>query len=156
MTTMTAFHKDYKTNLLLVDDDPSMVRLLAKIIDRSFGDEIEIQSLTDPTKALAILQKDLIDILITDVEMPGADGLELLRCAKRRNSLTQILFITGHSSLDTLSDALELGATDYLLKPLDPAELIELLGQAKKRVQHWRQVLAGTYSARRNQVPAVC
>jgi YesN/AraC family two-component response regulator len=47
-----------------------------------------------------------------------------------------------------------LGATDYLLKPLDQAELVELLEQAQKRVQRWRQALAGTFNARGDRVPA--
>jgi two-component system, response regulator YesN len=145
---------DAKTKLLLVDDDPSMVRLLARVIDRSFGEEIELQSLTDPIEARSAMERDLIDILVTDLKMPGSSGLSLLRCAKRRNALTQVLFITAHSSLDALSDALELGATDYLLKPLDQAELVELLGQAQKRVRRWRQALAGTFAARGNRVPA--
>ena len=149
----SAFQEKHKTRLLLVDDDPSMVRLLAKIIDRSFGDDIEMQSLTDPTKARDAIERNIIDILVTDLEMPGTNGLGLLRCAKRTNALTQVLFITGHSSLDALSDALELGATDYLLKPLDQAELVELLAQAQKRVRRWRQALAGTFNARGNRVP---
>jgi DNA-binding NtrC family response regulator len=144
---------DTNTKLLLVDDDPSMVRLLSKIIDRTFGDQMELQSLTDPTKARDTIERDLIDILVTDLEMPGTNGLGLLRCAKRTNALTQVLFMTGHSSLDALSDALEMGATDYLLKPLDQAELVELLDQAQKRVQRWRQALAGTFNAGRKRVP---
>lgn len=145
---------DKKTKLLLVDDDPSMVRLLSRVVDRSFGEEIEMQSLTDPTTARDAIERDLIDILVTDLEMPGINGLGLLRCAKRKNALTQVLFITGKSSLDALSDALELGATDYLLKPLDQAELVELLEQAQKRVRRWRQALAGTFDARALRVPA--
>jgi PleD family two-component response regulator len=154
-TIMTAaLHKNYKTKLLVVDDDPVMVRLLAKVIERSFGHEMEMQSLTDGTKACDAIEKTLFDILVTDMEMPGTNGLGLLRCAKRTNALTQVFFITGHSSLDALSDALELGATDYLLKPLDQAELVELLERAQKRIQRWRQALAGTFTARGNRAPA--
>ena len=143
-----------KTRLLLVDDDPSMVRLLDKVIGHSFGEEIELNSLTDPTRARDALEKDLIDILVTDLEMPGTNGLGLLRCAKRKNALTQVLFITGHSSVDALSDALELGATDYLLKHLDQDELIEILQQAQKRVRRWRRALAGTINMHETRVPA--
>ncbi len=143
-----------KTKLLLVDDDPSMVRLLAKVIDRCFGEQIELQCLTDSAKARETIENDLIGILLTDLEMPGTNGLSLLRCAKRRNALTQVLFITGHSSLEALSDALELGATDYLLKPLDQAELVEILGQAQKRLRRWQEALAGTFHTRQDRVPA--
>ena len=86
--------------------------------------------------------------------MPGTNGLGILRCARAGTPSPRSFFITGHSSLDALSDALELGATDYLLKPLDQAELVELLEQAQKRVQRWRHALAGTFNARGHQVPA--
>ncbi len=135
------------TKLLLVDDDPSMVRLLNKIIERQFADEMELTCLTDPKEARRQIEGQLFDILITDLEMPGVNGLELLRCAKRRNPCTQVLFMTGRSTLDSLTDALELGATDYLLKPLDQSQLIKLVGDAQERLLRWQEALAGTLNA---------
>ena len=132
------------TTLLLVDDEPSVVRLLGKIIEQQFGDDIELLSSTDPKAARQQIEERIVDILITDLEMPGINGLELLRCAKRKNASSQVLFITGHSTLDALTDAMELGATDYLLKPLDEAELIRLIEDAQERLLRWRKALAGT------------
>ena len=134
------------TKLLLVDDDPSMVRLLNRIIERKFKGDIELTSLSDPTEARGQIGRQLFDILITDLEMPGVSGLELLRCVKRRNPCTQVLLMTGHTTLDALNDALELGATDYLLKPLDQGLLITLIEDAQKRLLRWREALAGTLS----------
>lgn len=132
------------TKLLLVDDDPGVVRLLGEIIASQFGDTIELTSCTDPKEARQQIEERIVDVLITDLEMPGINGLELLRCAKRKNVCTQVLFITGHSTLDALTDAMELGATDYLLKPLDEAELIRLIEDAQERLLRWRKALAGT------------
>jgi len=140
---------NHLTRLLLIDDDPSMVRLLTRIIDRSFGDRMELHSLTDPKDARRWIEQNLPDILVTDLEMPGVSGLELLRCAKRKNPCAQVLFVTGHSTLEALTDALELGATDYLLKPVDQAEVIALVEDAEKRLRRWREALAGTVAARR-------
>lgn len=134
------------TKLLLVDDDPSMVRLLNRIIERKFKDDIELTCLSDPAEARGQIGRQLFDILITDLEMPGVSGLELLRCVKRRNPCTQVLLMTGHSTLDALNDALELGATDYLLKPLDQGLLIKLIEDAQERLLRWREALAGTLS----------
>ena len=142
------------TTLLLVDDDPCMMRLLAKIIERSFGNRMHLHSLTDPKEARQWIEQNLIDILVTDLEMPGVNGLELLRCAKRKNPCAQVLFVTGHSTLEALTDALELGATDYLLKPLDQTELIELIEDAEKRLRRWRQALSGTATAKREVLVA--
>jgi DNA-binding NtrC family response regulator len=146
---------DHSTKLLLVDDDPSMVRLLAKIIDRSFGSRMELYSLTDPTEARQWLEHNLVDILVTDLEMPGVDGLELLCWARRKNPCAQVLFVTGHSTLNALTDALELGATDYLLKPVDQAQLITLVEDAEKRLRRWREALAGTVADRHGLQAAV-
>jgi len=140
--------------LLLVDDDPSIVRLLAAIIEKSCGGDLAIETLTDPSKARERIIERGVDILLTDLEMPGVNGLELLRCAKKRNACTQVLFFTGHSSHEALLEALELGATDYLLKPVDQDELLELISQAFSRQKRWHLALAETWRQRRKE-PAV-
>jgi two-component system response regulator YesN len=139
--------------LLLVDDDPSMVRLLAKIIDRSFGNRMRLHCLSDAEAARQWIEQNLVDILVTDLEMPGVNGLELLRGTKRKNPCAQVLFITGNSTLEALTGALELGATDYLLKPLDQTELVALIEDAERRLWRWREALAGTVAAR-HEAPA--
>ncbi len=141
-------------NLLVVDDDPSMVRLLTKIIERELEGEVELTSLVDPKEARQWIESNVVDIMVTDLEMPGIDGLELLRCAKHKNPCTQVLFMTGHSTLGALSNALESGATDYLLKPLDQAEFIELVSDALRRQRRWKEALAGTMAARRKSQAA--
>ncbi len=133
------------TKLLVIDDDPSMVRLLESILTESLKDCVEIESLTDPEQARQRILESSIDILLTDLEMPGINGLELLRCAKRRNAFTQVLFLTGHSTRSALLDAMELGATDYILKPVNKDELLELVSQAHSRRQRWIRALAGTW-----------
>ncbi|NOY30186.1 MAG: response regulator [Planctomycetes bacterium] len=137
------------STLLLVDDDPSIVRLLSTVLEREYGDEITIESLTDPLEARARIIEGGVDILVTDLEMPGIDGLELLRCAKQRSACTQVLFFTGHSSREALLEALELGATDYLIKPVDQGQLLELISQALGRQRRWNLALAETWRQRR-------
>jgi len=140
------------SKLLLIDDDPSMVRLLTQMIEGACGVDVELESLTDPAAARARIDQGGIDILLTDLEMPGVNGLELLRCAKRRNACTQVLFLTGHSSQEALLDALELGATDYLLKPVDQGQLLDLIRQAHQRRLRWQKALVGTWRQRKNAV----
>ena len=139
---------NHETTILVIDDDPSMVRLLTKIIERSFGNGVRLHSLTDPNEACQWIERNLVDILVTDLEMPSINGLELLRWAKRRNPFSQVFFVTGHSTLESVVDAMEFGATDYLLKPLDQAELVALIEDAERRLRRWRQALAGTVRGR--------
>ena len=56
--------------------------------------------------------------------------------------------MTGHSSLDALTDAMDLGASDYLLKPLDPSEVEEVIAGILRRLSRWRLALAGTLASR--------
>lgn len=137
------------TTLLMVDDDASLVRLLSKLIERSCGESIRLEALTDPVAALMRIEEGGVDILLSDLEMPGIDGLELLRSAKQRNAFTQVLFITGQSTQERLIDALELGATDYLLKPIDHEQLVELIHQSQSRQQRWKHALASTWQQRK-------
>ena len=142
------------TNLLIIDDDQSMVRLLGTLIQRALGDEITVETLTDPSDALSYLDQGGVDILLTDLDMPGISGLELMHAAKRRNNTTQVLFMTGESSGDALLQALEGGATDYLLKPVDHDLLVDLLRQAHQRHGRWRKALVDTLRQRREKKPA--
>ena len=141
--------------LLMVDDDPSMVRLVARVVERNFRTELNIESLTDPAEARARIERGGISILLTDLDMPEINGLDLLRSAKARNACTQVLFLTGHSSHSALLAALELGASDYLLKPVDRQELIDLVGQALARHHRWQKaILMGATSIGKSRTQA--
>ena len=63
--------------------------------------------------------------------------------------------MTGHSTLDALADALELGAADYLLKPLDKSKLVEIISHAQRRRRRWQEALAGTLAAKHRHTPAL-
>jgi DNA-binding NtrC family response regulator len=133
--------------VLLVDDDPSMLHFLKEILLDGLSEELQIRTACDPKEARRCLETDIVDLLVTDLEMPGVNGLELLRCAKRRNAWTQVLLVTGHSNLDSLVDAMELGAIDYLLKPVNVRELKEAAQSCYRRYSRWQEALAGTLAA---------
>jgi DNA-binding NtrC family response regulator len=142
MTTNSPMH------VLLVDDDPSILKLLESFLQADFREEVHIHAASEPTEARWRLESEVVDLLITDLEMPGVSGLELLRCAKRANVWTQVLLITGHSNVRALMDAMDLGASDYLLKPLDMREFEEAVKSILRRTSRWRQALVGTLSSR--------
>ncbi len=139
-------------SLLIVDDDPAMVRLLASFVRDEFGDELDVSTLTEAIDACQQIELGGVDILLTDLEMPNMNGLELLRNAKRRNAFTQVIFLTGHSTQEAILDALENGATDYLLKPVDRQQLIARVREALDRVTRWRHALGETWRQRRKAV----
>ena len=136
-----------KLNLLVVDDDPSIVRLLTQVVEKQLGDRIAVFGQTDPEQARRWLEENCCDLLISDLEMPGGGGLEILRFAKRRNAWTQVIFVTAHSTWDKITEAIEYGATDYLLKPFDADELVAVISQQYVRCARWQHAVLGTLQA---------
>ncbi len=138
---------EHRLNVVVVDDDSSITRLVTHIIQKAKGDTVNIVSFEEPRKAIAWIDEHCCDILLSDIEMPDIDGLEMLRIAKRRNAWTQVIFMTAHSTRDRIAEAIELGASDYLIKPIDKKELLEVLEHDCSRVKRWRVALSGTLHA---------
>ncbi|HJS06213.1 MAG TPA: response regulator [Pirellulales bacterium] len=120
--------------LALVDDDASIVRIVEHIIAAHLSEFYAVTKFTDSRAARDWLEQHACDVLISDVEMPGIGGSELLRIGKRRNSGMQAVFLTAHSSWDRIAEAIETGVNDYLLKPVDQAGLVRVLRHAHERL----------------------
>ncbi len=134
-----------KLQLVVIDDDPAIVRIVTRVVNQALGDIIDTVDFTDPHDARQWIDQQCCDVLITDLQMPDIDGLELLRFSKARNPWTQVIFLTGHSSLQAISEAIELGASDYLVKPLDQFEMVDVLRQSHSRFIRWRNALGQTF-----------
>ncbi len=104
--------------ILIVDDDPVMVRVLARIL-APMG---EILFATDGESALRMVRERAPDALLLDVEMPGMNGFEVCQAIKADSSNADlpILFVSGHTDIETEAKGLEAGAVDYIMKPPSP------------------------------------
>lgn len=136
-------------HLLLVDDDISILRLLEKVLKKSLGDAITMESVVDARDAIARIDQGDVELLITDLEMPGISGLDLLQRAKKQKPCTQVILLTGSTDSDSLLDALEMGANDYLVKPVDLQMLEQLVSEAMQRLSRWKQALRETWAKKR-------
>lgn len=134
-----------KLNLFVVDDDPSITRLVEHYLQGPFADRVQLTSFQDPAAARRAIDDTGCDLLISDIQMPGIDGLEMLRIAKKRNAWTQVIFMTAHSSWDCIAEAIEAGASDYLLKPLDRGDLSRVVEQSCERLARWQKVVRVTW-----------
>jgi FixJ family two-component response regulator len=104
-------------HIALVDDEKEIVETLRRQLEH-FG--FKCSSFFNANSALeAILSDNTLDILITDVRMPGMSGLELVKCVREVNSEIPIVILTGFGDMQLTLDALRSGATDYLSKPYD-------------------------------------
>ena len=141
--------------LLVIDDDESMLRLIRTIVELQFKDEVNVVDYSDPIDALAEIEKRDPEFVLTDLDMPNVNGLDILKAAKKRNPLAQVILLTGHSNHESLLAALEGGACDYVLKPIeirDPLEsvpLVQVISQALNRRKRWQEALALTWQHKR-------
>ncbi len=99
--------------VLIVDDEPDMVDNCARILGRAGYDCV---SATDPRRALALLESDRPDLLLTDLKMPGLDGMELLRRAHALDPALPVIMMTGFATIESAVEAVKAGAFDYLPK----------------------------------------
>jgi DNA-binding NtrC family response regulator len=113
--------------IALLDDEARLVEILAMVLRR---DGYEVHGFTDPNAALAALESREFDLLVTDLKMPGADGLEVLRRARKHAPELPVILITAHATVPTAVAALREGAFDYVQKPFDNEELRALVKRA--------------------------
>jgi DNA-binding NtrC family response regulator len=91
-----------------------------------------------------------VDVVVLDVKMPGMDGIQTLKAIKSMDPLVEVIMLTGHASVEVAIQGMELGAFDYLMKPMDIDELLYKVQDAykkkalqEKRIQRRKEVIAG-------------
>lgn len=116
-------------NILLVDDDPMLLQALPRTIKLRLP-QAHISVSSSSHHALKLLQEQRFDAIVSDIKMPGMDGLALLQKVHELQPETPALLITGHSDHDLAIQALRGGAFDYILKPVERDEFIAALQRA--------------------------
>ncbi len=119
-------------DLLIVDDDPLVCDSLREML---LLEGYRTDTALDGYQAMAKLQGERFRVIISDIRMPGVNGLELLRELKGRSPDTPVIFITGHGYIDDAVEAIKLGAYDYLTKPIDDLRLKLTLHRALEQVE---------------------
>ena len=116
-----------KRTILVVDDDRTGRETLAEAVDEM---GYEVASAAGGPEALDILRQREIDIILTDLKMPGMDGLELLARAKEVRPDVFVILVTAFATVDTAVAAMKAGAYDYVMKPIDLRKIRALLERA--------------------------
>ena len=112
--------------ILILDDEPKMGKILTRVLGREGH---AVQSLTEPADAVAALEREHFDLLLTDLKMPGMSGLEVMQRAKKTNPELDVVMITAYATVETAVQAMKLGARDYLIKPFHNEELIMVVAR---------------------------
>jgi two-component system OmpR family response regulator len=119
-----------KFKVMIVDDEEDF---LETIVKRLKARGIDATGVGSGYKALELLEGDHFDVVILDVKMPGLDGIETLREMKKKKPLVEVIMLTGHASVESGIQGMQLGAFDYVMKPVALDELLEKVRQAYER-----------------------
>lgn len=125
-----------KKRILVVDDEPSMREFLLILLER---EGYELQTAADAAYALKLMVDKRVDLVISDVQMPGLSGIELLALIKKQMPDTAVLLITAFSTSEQAVEAMKLGAYDYLAKPFKVEELKILVRNALEQSELRRE-----------------
>ncbi len=120
--------KDFK--LLLVDDEEEFVQALA---DRLQMRDLESDTVYDGDQAIRYVENKEPDVMVLDLKMPGIDGIEVLKQVKKAYPRIQVIILTGHGTEKDEERARNLGAFDYLQKPVDVDRLVDRIKKAYRR-----------------------
>jgi signal transduction histidine kinase len=132
--------------ILLVDDEAGLRKVLGlSLEDRGYS----VTTAASGTEALDVFSRRHPDIVLTDIKMPGMDGIDLLKAIKAEDPDTEIIMITGHGDIELAIKSLKFDATDFITKPIDDDILDIALKRAKERISMRRQLRAYTENLER-------
>ncbi|MCE5333919.1 MAG: response regulator [Desulfobacteraceae bacterium] len=116
--------------VLIVDDEVEFLETLVKRLKKR---KLVVSGLNGGEAALEYLAENPSDIVVLDVKMPGMSGLDTLREIKKKYPSLEVIMLTGHANMEVAIEGMDLGAFDYLMKPIDIDELLYKIQDAYKR-----------------------
>lgn len=127
--------------ILCVDDEPAILAVLKETLD----DEYDVLTATNGKEALAVLDKKLPDLIITDISMPQMDGLELMSSLKKRGLSVKIplIFLSARGQVSDVEKGVGMGAYGYIVKPFLPTRLIEKVDEVFTKLETRKNMKGG-------------
>jgi DNA-binding response OmpR family regulator len=124
-------------SVLIVDDEKTILGCLSKDL-KCAG--LVVTTAASGEEAIAHLHNRCFDLVITDLAMPGVDGFQVLKAAKQQCMQTLIIILTGYGAMESVLDALRLGADDFLQKPCDTDELLYRISNCLAKQEMARKI----------------
>jgi DNA-binding NtrC family response regulator len=120
--------------ILVVDDEPNMLRLLKTILMDKTG--YEVTTTNNPLEVSKMLQEAHYDLVITDLKMPLVDGIDLIDIIRGIDTAMPIIMITAYGTIETAEEAIQKGAYDFITKPFRKETILITI----KRALEWRRM----------------
>ena len=113
-----------RQSILLVDDDPEFCKAMKKTLEKS-GYLVTLA--TDGWEALAAITGNVFDLVLSDLRMPNLNGIELMQEIKRKKINVPVVFITGYGEVESYMDLMNMGAFEYINKPVGKKEILRVI-----------------------------
>ena len=123
--------------ILVVDDEENMVHFLTKLLR---GEGFEVEGARTGETALERLRAAPFELVLTDLKLPDADGIEILKASRDLSPETVVVLITAYGTIESAIEAMRAGAYDYVTKPFRASEILQVVGKALERVRLRREV----------------
>ena len=121
----------YRNVLLVIDDDEEILKLMTRTLEKEGYD---VHGASDGTEGLNIIEKTKVDVIITDIQMKGLNGIEVFQQAKKMYRDIEGIMVTGHKDQQLAIQAVRAGAIDYITKPINLDDLIFAIQKAIERI----------------------
>ena len=129
-----------RLRILILDDEPIVCKRLKPAFQK-MGHQVE--TFTDSGQALARLEESFFDVVITDLKMEGADGMQVLRRARELSAQTHVIVITGFATRETADESYQLGAVDFVAKPFKLSDIVSCVRRLMEKRQSGRPEAGG-------------
>lgn len=116
--------------VLIVDDEVEFATALSERLRLRNYDSQAVFNIKD---ALLIIKNNSYEVVLLDLEMPGMDGIEVFKIIKQTDPTLDVIMLTGGGKLKNMEEVMQIGAFDYLMKPVDLGDLIIKINNARKR-----------------------
>jgi DNA-binding NtrC family response regulator len=123
--------------ILIVDDEPDMLKLLSMIIREKTP--YEVTATNNPLEAIEFAKKGGFDLVISDLKMPGLDGIEIIEAVKRVDEDVPVIIITAYGTVESASEAMQKGGFDFITKPFRKEQILFTIDKALKWLKVQRE-----------------
>ena len=123
--------------ILIVDDEPDMLKLLSMILREKTS--YEITTTNNPIEAKELAKQGGFDLVISDLKMPGLDGMEIIDAVKKIDEDIPVIIITAYASVESASEAIQKGGFDFITKPFRKEQILFTIDKALKLLKVQRE-----------------
>jgi len=123
--------------ILVVDDEPDMLKLLSMILREKTS--YEVTATNNPLEAVELAKKGVFDLIISDLKMPGLDGMEIIDAVRRVDEDIPIIIMTAYGTVESASEAIKKGGFDFITKPFRKEQILFTVDKALKWLKVQRE-----------------